>query len=99
MQGSNNRAPAKALFKYRVFNVLKTWLDQHYNETLDADILDSIQEFATDIMAKDTQVRMPSQQLIKAVQRRVSPTGFVRDVSKLTLSQYSKAMVTFSRGE
>ncbi|KAJ9125105.1 hypothetical protein QFC22_000058 [Naganishia vaughanmartiniae] len=58
--------------KLRVFNVLKTWLDQHYNETLDADILESIQEFATNIMARDTQVRMPSQQLIKAVQRRQS---------------------------
>ncbi|KAJ9108726.1 hypothetical protein QFC21_000046 [Naganishia friedmannii] len=58
--------------KLRVFNILKTWLDQHYNETLDADILESIQEFATDIMARDTQVRMPSQQLIRAVQRRQS---------------------------
>lgn len=57
---------------FRVFNVLKTWLDQHYNENMDADILEGILEFATDIMAKDTQVRMPSQQLLKAVQRRVS---------------------------
>jgi son of sevenless-like protein len=56
----------------RVFNILKTWLDQHYNENMDADILEGILEFASDIMGKDTQVRMPSQQLVKAVQRRVS---------------------------
>lgn len=62
----------------RVFNILKTWLDQHYNENMDADILEGILEFATDIMAKDTQVRMPSQQLVKAVQRRVSRNLGVR---------------------
>ena len=52
--------------------MLKTWLDQHYDETMDGDILDGILDFATNIMAKDSQVRMPSQQLVKAVQRRVS---------------------------
>lgn len=52
--------------------MLKTWLDQYYDENMDADILDGIFDFATNIMAKDSQVRMPSQQLVKAVQRRVS---------------------------
>lgn len=61
-----------------MFNILKTWLDQHYNEDMDADILEGILEFATDIMAKDIQVRMPSQQLVKAVHRRVSRTSRVR---------------------
>lgn len=64
--------PSLIMREVRVFNILKTWLDQHYNENMDADILEGILEFATDIMGKDTQVRMPSQQLVKAVQRRVS---------------------------
>ncbi len=54
----------------RVFNILKQWLDQYYIDEVDSDIIEAIRSFATEIMAKD-RTRMPSEQLLKAINRRV----------------------------
>lgn len=57
---------------YRVFNIFKTWLDQYFNEEEDPEVLNKIETFAEEVLARDTQVKMPYQVLLRAVQRRVS---------------------------
>ncbi len=44
-------------------------MDQYFIEGADADILDRIRTFASEVMANDT-IKMPSEQLIRAVNRR-----------------------------
>jgi hypothetical protein len=50
--------------------VFKNWVDQYFIEGADYDILDRIRTFAAEVMANDT-IKMPSEQLIRAVNRRV----------------------------
>ena len=56
----------------RVFNIFKTWLDQYFNEEEDPEVLNKVEAFAEEVLAKDVQVKMPHQVLLRAVQRRVS---------------------------
>lgn len=58
--------------KLRVFNVFKTWLDQHWNEEEDAEVLDMIEGFANEVLTRDNQLKTPYPVLIRAAQRRVS---------------------------
>jgi hypothetical protein len=58
----------------RVFNIFKTWLDQYFNEEEDPQVLDKIEGFTEEVLAKDVQLKMPHQVLLRVVQRRVSQT-------------------------
>ena len=55
----------------RVFNIFKTWLDQYFNEEEDPEVLNRIEAFTEEVLAKDVQLKMPHQVLLRAVQRRV----------------------------
>lgn len=56
--------------KLRVFNTLKTWVDQHYIGERDGAVLEQIEAFVKSTMVPDVQLQMPAQHLLKAIDRR-----------------------------
>jgi hypothetical protein len=60
------------MLSIRVFNIFKTWLDQYFNEEEDPEVLNRIEIFTEEVLAKDAQLKMPHQVLLRVVQRRVS---------------------------
>jgi len=73
------------ILSIRVFNIFKTWLDQYFNEEEDPEVLNKIEIFTEEVLAKDAQLKMPHQVLLRAVQRRVSQEGdCIRSMSPIT---------------
>lgn len=52
-------------------NVIRSWLDVHYLEAQDVEVLDDVEEFAATTLLQNGSELM-SRQLITLVQRRVS---------------------------
>lgn len=55
----------------RVINTLKVWLDQHFTETDDVEILHQIKDFAANVLPANGN-ESSSKQLLNLVARRVS---------------------------
>ncbi|KAL1924796.1 uncharacterized protein VTP21DRAFT_4450 [Calcarisporiella thermophila] len=63
--------------RLRVFNVMKTWLENHYMDESDARVLPMLREFASGPMLE--QMPTAAEQLIKLIDRRMAnPLGRVR---------------------
>ncbi|MCO5585033.1 hypothetical protein L7F22_038965 [Adiantum nelumboides] len=60
--------------RFRVFNVLKSWLESHFHEDEDEDHMKRIRAFALDEMAHSPAMNMPANLLLRIIERR-SGTG------------------------
>jgi son of sevenless-like protein len=57
----------------RVANVIRSWLDVHYLEAQDVEVLDDVEEFASTTLLQNGS-ELLSRQLVSLVQRRVRQT-------------------------
>lgn len=60
--------------RFRVFNVLKSWLESHFHEDEDEEHMKRIRAFALDEMAHSPAMNMPANLLLRIIERR-SGTG------------------------
>ncbi|PWN34271.1 ras GEF [Meira miltonrushii] len=60
--------------RFRVFNVLKSWLESHFQEDEDEEHMKRIRAFALDEMAHSPAMNMPANLLLRIIERR-SGTG------------------------